>query len=152
MQQNIMRQNPSPPHHQTPEASHSVKDALDLSIDLSLLNCAAIPFGKNWVFFKDTEDYEIGSRCKVGLDSYIVVSFVEALLNKPRLMCSLLSCPMELICPAFYIFQGIWRCGVTNRSKCKLLPYHIIYLLIFHCFPYSLENMFKLKEINILHC
>lgn len=81
-------------HRQTPEASHSVKDALDLSIDLSLLNCAAIPFGKNCDFIKDTEDYEIGSRCEVGLDSCIAVSFVEALLNKPSLMCSLLSCPV----------------------------------------------------------
>lgn len=100
MQQNIEIK-PSPPHCQTPEASHSVKDALDLSIDLSLLNSAAIPFGKNWVFIKDTEDYEIGSRCEVGLDSYIAVSFVEALLNKPGLMCSLLSCPMKLICLLF---------------------------------------------------
>lgn len=82
------------PHHQTPEASHSVKDALDLSIDLSLLNCAEVPLGKNWIFIKDTEDYKIGSRCEVGLDSSMAVSFVEALLNKPSLMCSLLSCPM----------------------------------------------------------
>lgn len=92
MQHNIMRQTPSP--HQPPEASQSVKDALDLSIDLSLLNCAAIPFGKNWIFIKDTEDYKIGSRCEVGLDSSMAVSFVEALLNKPSLMCSLLFCPL----------------------------------------------------------
>jgi len=82
------------PHHQTPAASHSVKDALDLSIDLSLFNCAAIPFGKNWIFIKDTEDYKIGSRCDVGLDSSMAVSLVEARLNKPSLMCCLLSYPM----------------------------------------------------------
>lgn len=70
MQHNIMSQLPSPaPHCQPPEASHSVKDALDLSIDLSLFNCAAIPFGKNWIFIKDTEGYKIGSRCEVGFDS-----------------------------------------------------------------------------------
>lgn len=84
---------PFSPHRQPPEASHSVKDALGLSIDLSLLNCAAIPFGGNWIFIKDTEDYKIGSRCEVGFDSSMAVSFVEALLNKPTLMFSLPSCP-----------------------------------------------------------
>lgn len=105
MQEKIMRQTPSSWHCQIPEASHSVKDASDLSMDLYLLNCAAIPFGKNWVFIKDTEDNEIGSRCEVGLDSYIAVSFVEALLNKPSLMCSLLSCPMKLTCLLFTFFM-----------------------------------------------
>lgn len=95
LQHNIMRQtNSLCLHPQTPEASHSLKGPLDLSIDLSLHNFAAIPFGKNWIFIKDTEDYKIGSRCEARLGSPMAVSFVEAILNKPSLMCFLLSCPM----------------------------------------------------------